>query len=197
MGGWYNFHFLSEEDMGGWYSFHFLSEEDLRKIVALPWVKVRGFLAMYAWYVSFNPLRKTPKNKLIWVKFPGFPLEFWTKEVFTDIGNAIGKFIYVDPRCLGARDKRIAWVLIEKYFGEAFPDHIELRWDNINLRKHLDFWGIPFTCLNFCQTGHLIAKHPKGSGGWQPSWEREGTYDHYEKENKSEYFSPRHGFSTK
>lgn len=52
------------------------------------------------------------------------PLEFWTKQVFTDIGNAIGKFICIDPRFLGSRDKRIAWVRIEKYFSEVFLDHI-------------------------------------------------------------------------
>lgn len=93
---------------------------------------------MYAWYVNFNPLKQMPKNKLIWVKLPGLPLEFWTKEVFTDI-DAIGKFIYVDPWCMGAKDKRIAWVLIEKDFGEAFSNHIELRWENMNLTQRLDF----------------------------------------------------------
>jgi len=83
------------------YSFHFLSEDDLRIIAERPWVKDRGFLAMYAWYVGFNPLKQMPKNKLIWVKLPGLPLEFWTKDVFTDIRNAIGKFIYVDPGIWG------------------------------------------------------------------------------------------------
>lgn len=98
--------------MGGWYSYHFLSEEDLQKKLVLPWVKGRGFLALHSWYMGFNPLKKMPKNKLIWVKLPGLPTEFWTKEMFTDIDNAIGKFIYVDPRCLGARDKRAAWIII-------------------------------------------------------------------------------------
>jgi len=43
-----------------------------------------------------------------------------------DIGNTIGKFIYVNPQCLGAQDKRVTWILIMKEYRGWFPDHIEL-----------------------------------------------------------------------
>lgn len=65
--------------------------------MALPWVKGCSFLALHSWYKGFNHLKQTPKNKLIWVKLPGLPIEFWTKEGFTDIRNTIGKFVYVNP----------------------------------------------------------------------------------------------------
>lgn len=67
--------------MGGWYSFQFLCDEDLIKITAIPWIKGQSFLALHTWYVGFNPLKETPKNKLIWVKLSGFPIEFWTRQV--------------------------------------------------------------------------------------------------------------------
>jgi len=60
--------------MGGWYSFHFLCQEDLLKIQALPWIKGQGFLALHSWYIGFNLLKETPKNKLIWVKLPGLQI---------------------------------------------------------------------------------------------------------------------------
>lgn len=54
--------------MGSWYNGHFLNEEDLQKILVLPWVMGHGFLALHSWYMGVNPLKQTPKNKLIWVK---------------------------------------------------------------------------------------------------------------------------------
>lgn len=109
-----------------WYSFHFLSQEDLEKIKAIPWINGKSFLALHSWYIRYNPLHNAPHNKLIWVKFPGLPFELWIEQALMDIGNGIGKFVYVDPRCLGALEKRVAWILIEKEYRGGFPDHIEL-----------------------------------------------------------------------
>lgn len=86
----------------------------------------QSFLALHKWYIGFDPLRNTPRNNFIWVKLLALPIELWTKESLSFIGNAIGKFVYVDPICLGAKDKRVAWILIEKYYRGGFPDHIDL-----------------------------------------------------------------------
>jgi len=112
--------------MKEWYCFHFLSASDLNTIQKRPWVHRRSFLALYRWYIGYNPLKNTPSNSLIWVKLPSLPLELWSKETLTEIGNTIGRFVYVDPRCLGEKDKRIAWILMEKTFRGGFPDHIEI-----------------------------------------------------------------------
>jgi len=55
------------------------------------------------------------------VKLRGLPIEFWTNKVLMDIGNAIGKFVYVDPHFLGTSDKRVTWILIEKEYRGGFP----------------------------------------------------------------------------
>lgn len=79
--------------MASWYSFHFLFQEDLIKIKVIPWIKGWIFLALHTWYVGFNPMKETPKKKLIWVKLSGFLIGFWTRQVLMDIGNVIGKFV--------------------------------------------------------------------------------------------------------
>jgi len=79
----------------------------LDKIHQIPWVRGCGFL-LHPWYIGFNPLRDTPRNKMIWVKLPGLHVELWARRVWTNIGNFIGRFIYVDPKCLGAQEKRVA-----------------------------------------------------------------------------------------
>lgn len=60
----------------------------------------------------------------------GLPSEFWTKHVLKEIGDASGRFIYIDPGSLGARDKRVAWILVELGFSSGFPEHIDLEWGN-------------------------------------------------------------------
>lgn len=84
-----------------WYSFHFLKDSDLDIILKNPWVYGRSFLALSRWYIGFDPLRNTASNFLIWVKLPNLPLELWSEESLSKIGNLIGKFVYVDPWCIG------------------------------------------------------------------------------------------------
>lgn len=89
--------------MREWYCFHFLNAADAEAIQIRPWIFKRSFLALYRWYIDFNPLKNTPMNNLIWLKCPNLPLELWSSETLEVISNAIGRFIYVD---LGAWVKR-------------------------------------------------------------------------------------------
>lgn len=61
--------------MNGSYNFHFISRDDLDKIKAVSWIKGRVFLALHSWYIGFNMLKETEKDKLIWVRFPRFLIE--------------------------------------------------------------------------------------------------------------------------
>lgn len=142
--------------MKEWYSFHFLKASDLETILIRPWIFGRSFLSLFRWYMGFDPLKNTPSNNLICVKLPNLPLELWSIETLTEIGNSIGKFIYVDPWCRGEKDKRIAWILIEKPYKGGYSDHIEIAWDGFKISQRLDFWGIPFKCSLCHKTGHLI-----------------------------------------
>lgn len=142
--------------MKDWYSFHFLKEKDLEVILGKPWVKGRSFLYLSRWYMGFDPLKNTPSNSLIWAKLPNLPLELWSSETLSEIGNSIGKFIYVDPWCRGERDKRIAWILIDKPFKGTYPEYIDILWEGLQIRQRIDFWGIPFRCSRCHHTGHLI-----------------------------------------
>lgn len=146
--------------MKDWLSFHFQKASDLELILNRPWVYGRSFLSLSRWFMGFDPLKNTPKNtpshSMIWVKLPNLPLELWTTETLTMIGDAVGKFIYVDPWVRGEKDKRIAWILIERPYKGGYPDQIEILWEGLKICQRLDFWGIPFRC-SFChRTGHLI-----------------------------------------
>lgn len=84
---------------------------------------------------------------MIWAKLPNLPLELWSIETLTEIGNSIGKFIYVDPWRRGEKDKRIAWILIEKPYKGGYPDHIVIAWDGAKSIKDFIFGVSPFDAL--------------------------------------------------
>jgi len=71
-----------------------------------------------------------PHNNFIWLKLPGLPLELWAKESMEKIENVVGCYIYVDPKCIGVKDKWVAWILIEKGFSGGFPESIDLHWNH-------------------------------------------------------------------
>lgn len=142
--------------MKEWYSFHFQKQADLEMVLDKPWVSGRSFLSLTRWYLGFDPLKNTPSHSMIWLKLPNLPLELWTQDTLTLIGNAIGKFIYVDPWIRGEKDKRIAWILIEKPFKGGYPEQIEIIWEGSRICQRIDFWGIPFRCSSCHHTGHLV-----------------------------------------
>lgn len=106
--------------------------------------------------MGFDPLKNTPSNCTIWVKLPNLPLELWSVETLMVIGNSVGKSIYVDPWVRGEKDKRIAWVLIEKPYKGGYPEQIEITWEGSMICQRLDYWGIAFWCSLCHRTGHLI-----------------------------------------
>lgn len=87
-----------------------------------------------------------------------------------DIGNAIGKFVYVDPRCLGAPHKRVSWFRIEKESRGGFPDHIDFHWGETHLSQRLDLQGVPFRCSYHHHTRHMLAQCPRRLGGHMQGW---------------------------
>lgn len=147
--------------MKDWYSFHFQKMKDLYIVWKLPWVYGRSFLALHRWYIGFDPLRNTPHNNYIWVKLPALPIELWTRESLACIWNAIGKFVYVDIWCLGANDKRVAWILVEKDYRGGFLEHIDLFWGALSTCQRLDHWGVPFRCSLCHKMGQLKHKCPR------------------------------------
>lgn len=57
-------------------------------ILRFSWLKGRGFLILQKWKVGFDPFIKTPQRNLLWVKFPGLPLELWDGSTTKEISNS-------------------------------------------------------------------------------------------------------------
>lgn len=99
---------------------------------------------------------KVPSRHIFRAKLSRFLLKLWTRPAISVIGNSIGKFTYLDERSLCAMDKRVAWVLYEINFARGSPVEIYLLWAPTSFCQRIDFWGIPFRCLVYHQTGHVM-----------------------------------------
>ena len=84
-----------------------------------------------------------------------------------EIGNAVGWFVYLDSKVLGARDKRVARILVEvEFFGDLF-DTVILEWVTLCFNQRIKYRGILFRCILCHHTGHLLERCPShflGSG---------------------------------
>ena len=60
--------------MTGWFSVHFMHEDYCKKIME----SGGSFMLLILWFLGFNQVIDASKRKLVSVKLPSLPLEFWT-----------------------------------------------------------------------------------------------------------------------
>lgn len=61
-----------------------------------PWFISGHHLALQRWRPNFRPSTTKIEKTVVWVRFPGLPLEYYDKDVIFKIGNGIGQTIKVD-----------------------------------------------------------------------------------------------------
>jgi hypothetical protein len=92
-----------------WILFHSLSKGDILKISASPWIICRGVLMLKIWKLGFNPYMESFSKHFVWMFLPEFPVELWVTQMFVDLENIVGSFMYFDEKTLCWNNKRIAW----------------------------------------------------------------------------------------
>lgn len=62
---------------------------------------------------TFDPLTEPIRKRHLWLLLPGFPLQWWIKEILIRVINSVGKFVYVYERSLISDQKKLASILVE------------------------------------------------------------------------------------
>jgi hypothetical protein len=52
------------------------------------------------WEPGFNPYLDLFKKRCLWMLMPDFPIELWVLNIFKDIGDYVGRFVYFDENSL-------------------------------------------------------------------------------------------------
>jgi hypothetical protein len=119
------------------------------------WIYKKGSLMLKRWTHLFNPEKDHLRFHHIWVLLSGFPLAFWNLEAFKEIGNSIGKFMYVDPQHLTGLDRRVGKLLVELDLKFGLPAEVDIEWCGFVHQQRLEYVRIIFRCATCKEMGHL------------------------------------------
>jgi hypothetical protein len=92
---------------------------------------------------SSSQLEVTP----IWVRVPGLPLSFWTKEIFQEIGSTLGNHyneVYLSYK--QSRPMAMAPILFGLKLLRGLTVCISIKHKGHIFTQELDYEGIPFIC---------------------------------------------------
>jgi hypothetical protein len=118
-------------------------------------IGAKGEVVSRAGIKAWKVKKQKPTVTLNRVLLPRCPLILWSLEAFKEIGNALGKFIYVDPKLLTGSDRRVGKLLVEVDLFGGLPNEIDIGWRGVVIQQGLDFLGVPFICIIYKDTGHL------------------------------------------
>jgi hypothetical protein len=117
-------------------------------------------LMLKIWKPSFNPYMESFSKRFVWMLLPKFPVELWVTQIFVDLENIVGRFVYFDEKTLCWNNKRIAWVLVEFDSEKGFLEDIEVSTGDSFFIQVLDYGREPFRCHHCYQAGHIKEKFP-------------------------------------
>ena len=78
------------------------------------------------WEPGFKPSQAKCKAGVVWINLPELPLEFYQKEILSNIGNAMGETIRIDAKSLESENKRYAKLCVLVKEGVSAPKGVSL-----------------------------------------------------------------------
>ncbi|XP_048489822.1 uncharacterized protein LOC125491780 [Beta vulgaris subsp. vulgaris] len=91
-----------------------------------PWFIQGTHVWVQGWEPGFKPSQAKCKAGVVWISLPELPLEFYQKEILSNIGNAMGETIRIDARSLESENKRYAKLCVLVKEGVSAPKGVWL-----------------------------------------------------------------------
>lgn len=144
----------------GWFSLHFANEGHSDLVLAKYWHIEMAPVLLKRWSPLFDPEREQIGAGPLWVRLPGLPLQYWSEEVLTRIGNALGTSLDHDRSYVETKKRTLARVLVHLDTRDGLEEKITLQWGKYYRSQILDYEGVPFRCNRCHQVGHLFKDCP-------------------------------------
>lgn len=142
----------------GYFLVTFATEDDRDAIFqGGPWFYGRAGLFMKPWHPGFKPCEEVPTVAPVWVRLPDFPPEYWYEEVFEQIGDSIGEFLFASDRTLEKKSTSYARICVQLDLQAPLPATVCLHFpdDDLVWEQVVDYENIPFRCRVCAEYGHL------------------------------------------
>ena len=75
---------------------------------------------------GLRPVTEPIRKRHLWLLMPGFPIQWWKREIIVMIANTVGRFLFLDDKTLVTGDKKMVAVLVELNVNIGLPEEIEI-----------------------------------------------------------------------
>ncbi|XP_057808500.1 uncharacterized protein LOC131022977 [Salvia miltiorrhiza] len=106
----------------------------------------------------FDPYKEISSLCEVWMHIYYLPLEFWTLDVITGIGRAMGSPIKVDGASARGAAGHYARILLEINLSRPLPEALLVDGDERSFHVEFEFEQLPAFCSKCKITGHSIDK---------------------------------------
>lgn len=111
-----------------------------------------------------NPLLDPSKEKLtygpIWVRLPGFHLEFWSDDIFRLIGDKLGSFVDADRSYEVSGRLTVARIMVNLDSSDDLSAELNMVYGDYSHIQILDYEGLHFRCHNYHKVCHVLRDFP-------------------------------------
>ncbi|CAI0385447.1 unnamed protein product [Linum tenue] len=115
-----------------------------------PWIIHDHYLVVHEWTPSFRVDEQLPPTVVAWVRFPGFPVQYYHSHLLKTIGNSLGRTIRIDYNTEAAQRGKFARIAVELDVSKplALKFLLNGKWQKIL------YENIPLICFSCGKIGH-------------------------------------------
>lgn len=117
-----------------------------------PWLFLDHYLIVKEWYPDFDPMTDKTKKMIVWVRFPGLPLEYYDNELLFRIGEKIGRPIRIDSTTSLTSRGKFARLCVEVDITKPLLAKVWLR----RKIRRIAYEGIHLVCFKCGMYGHGV-----------------------------------------
>ncbi|XP_057779875.1 uncharacterized protein LOC130998473 [Salvia miltiorrhiza] len=141
------------------YSIAFSCEEDKARVKSRPvWDLLAGTMRLREWVRNFNPYKEVSSLCQVWTRIYYLPLEYWTLDISTGIGRALGTPIKVDSVTALGEVGHYACILIEVDLAANLSEVLLIDSEECSFYVEFDFEHLPAFCSKCKLAGHSLDK---------------------------------------
>lgn len=146
--------------MRGWFALRFARVDHTNWVLSSYWHFEHPSVLLKRWMPLFDPETKQIGIGPVWIRLPGLPLQYWSEDIFRQIGNAIGTYMEYKKSYLHTGMMAYARILINLNTRGGLQEFITIQWRDTSRKQIIDYEGILYCCCRCHKVGHLYKDCP-------------------------------------
>ena len=137
----------------GYFLIHFDGKDDyLHALLNGPWSIYGSYLTVQPWSPMFNASEIFPASAVVWVRFPGMPLEYYHKSTLRSIAMIIGRMEKIDYATENGNRGKFARVAISIDLAKPLISRFKID----GRVQEVEYEDLPTICYSCGRFGHVV-----------------------------------------